>query len=520
MLPIDQDVREKIKLQDGNIVITASAGTGKTHTTIEKISFEEERNKSFRTFGAITFTKKAAKEIGQRLTNLKSEGFVGTNDNFVLQEIIYPFMYDAYGRDFKKDLKPDYSNANMVNSYKEGIDKIRSTGFIYKYRNRKENFTFQLALEILKKSDAARRYLEAKYYRIYIDEYQDSDKDMHRLFMYICKTIKIPLFIVGDLKQFIYGWRGGYSKGFSDILLESDFSKFRLRHNFRSTVSIQNYSNIFMNDVRCDYQKNVFDKEVCCFAYINNNYARGQIKLWLKKNKACAFLIWKNNDAERWSKELKKDGLDFVFIPGSPLDNSELESEHIWVARLLAFYLMRELYSEYDFYDEIPNSDAYNFYKIKRQLSYIKSSNEEEEFITNCTKLYDLVGYETNSKIKEECKVLYEIVNDEKYFATYNSERFERVVTTVHSAKGLQYEQVIILAENYNLDDEAQLNLHYVATSRPEKRLLILCNYSTQNGKKYCARLKENVEKVKELGIDIELKDVAICINSSEFIQK
>ena len=50
--------------------------------------------------------------------------------------------------------------------------------------------------------------MKAKYYRIYIDEYQDSDRDMHNLFMYICKKLEIPLFIVGDLKQSIYGWRG------------------------------------------------------------------------------------------------------------------------------------------------------------------------------------------------------------------------------------------------------------------------------------------------------------------------
>ena len=63
MQPIDQETRDKIILQEGNIVISASAGTGKTHTTIVKIKHDIENNQSFSTYGAITFTKKAVKEI-------------------------------------------------------------------------------------------------------------------------------------------------------------------------------------------------------------------------------------------------------------------------------------------------------------------------------------------------------------------------------------------------------------------------------------------------------------------------
>lgn len=90
-------------------------------------------------------------------------------------------------------------------------------------------------------------------------------------------------------------------------------------------------------------------------------------------------------------------------------------------------------------------------------------------------------------------------------------------MTTIHSAKGLEYEQVIVLVENYNLRNEEDLNLHYVAFSRPEKRLLVLCYYSTINGKAYCATVKNSIVRVKDLGIDVNISDVAECINSAEF---
>ncbi|RKJ48335.1 hypothetical protein D7X25_20935 [bacterium 1XD42-8] len=33
---------------------------------------------------------------------------------------------------------------------------------------------------------------------------------MHKLFMYLCDTLKIETFVVGDEKQSIYIWRGAY----------------------------------------------------------------------------------------------------------------------------------------------------------------------------------------------------------------------------------------------------------------------------------------------------------------------
>lgn len=520
MQPIDQEIRDEIISQDGNIAISANAGTGKTHTTILKIQHEIESNHSFRTFASITFTKKAAKEIDTRLSNPKRDGFVGTNDNFVLREIIGPFMYDVYGREFKKELKPDYSRENQITDFQSGITKIKETGFICKYADVKKNFSFQLALDILKKSDAAKLYLEAKYYRIYIDEYQDSDKDMHQLFMYMCKKIGIPLFIVGDLKQSIYGWRGGYVRGFQNILSDDKFSEYRLKHNFRSVISIQNYSNMFMDDVRGDFKKAPYDNGICCFAYKSRTYAIEKIFMWIDVEKTCAFLIRRNDDGRVWANNLKENSLEFTFIPSSPLDNSDIESEHVWIARQIAYYLVKQLYSEYDFYDEIPNSEAYNFTKIRNALQRIEENiADRETFIQCCYGLYELLGYESNDKIINEVTVLYVVICDEQYIPTYNSENYKHIVTTVHAAKGLQYEQVIVLAENYNLNIEEDLNLHYVAVSRPEKRLLVLCNYLTANGKAYCASIKTNVEKVKEAGIEINIADIAECVNSIEFGQ-
>ncbi|WP_411739864.1 UvrD-helicase domain-containing protein [Peribacillus sp. S4] len=513
MLPVDIDIRDEILTTKGNIVISASAGTGKTYTTIQRIIKDAEESNNYQSFAAVTFTRKAAKEIINRLGPNKGEGFVGTNDNFIWLEIIQPFMYDVYGMDFRREIKPDFNDDNQISSFDQGIEKIRKTQLMCKYRNIKKNFAFQLALEILKNSHSARRYMKAKYYRIYIDEYQDSDVDMHNFFMYLCDELDIPLFIVGDSKQSIYGWRGAYSSGFTGLFTKQTFKKFELWHNFRSNKVIQNYSNIFMKSVRKHYQQTEFNNEVIAFKYSIDSEAIQYINEWIDVSKKCAFLNFSNYNAETWSERLINIGIPFVFIPGSPLDYTNLESEHIWLARAIAHYSLQHRYSEYDFRDEIPMPEAYRISDIKSMLKGIKESQHDcNLYEENCFKLYEFLGYsEYLDKIKKEIGKLFEVVNDEKYIPTYNQDRYKLTSGTIHSSKGLEFDQVILNAQDYDMSRDGMNFLHYVAISRPEERLLIIA----QNGfmDRYKGYINNVISKTQNLGIEIEVAKVIKIID-------
>ena len=187
--------KEIVELQ-GNLIVRASAGTGKTHTMVSKIEYDIARCHTHKAVAAITFTIKAAAEIKDRLTIDTSNHFIGTNNSFAIEEIIKPFMKDVFGKDYKLDMSTDYSV--KVNNFAEGLAKIKDEQILCSYANSKENFIFQLALDILQKSNACQLYLRAKYFKIYVDEYQDCDKDMHAFFMYICEMLKIDTFVVGD----------------------------------------------------------------------------------------------------------------------------------------------------------------------------------------------------------------------------------------------------------------------------------------------------------------------------------
>ena len=205
-------IQEKIVETPGNLIVRASAGTGKTHTMVNKIAKEIDDNHTHKVIAAITFTIKAAQEIKDRLSVDVVQHFIGTNNSFVIEEVIKPFMKDVYGADFDLDMSTDYSA--KVDTFQEAIEKIRNEGILCSYRDNKRNFIFDLAQEIVENSSACRLYLQAKYFKIYIDEYQDCDKSMHKFFMYLCDELNIETFVVGDEKQSIYMWRGAYHEAF------------------------------------------------------------------------------------------------------------------------------------------------------------------------------------------------------------------------------------------------------------------------------------------------------------------
>ena len=74
-------IQEKIVETPGNLIVRASAGTGKTHTMVNKIAKEIDDNHTHKVIAAITFTIKAAQEIKDRLSVDVVQHFIGTNNS-------------------------------------------------------------------------------------------------------------------------------------------------------------------------------------------------------------------------------------------------------------------------------------------------------------------------------------------------------------------------------------------------------------------------------------------------------
>ena len=464
------ETQERIVNTQGNLVVMASAGTGKTYTMVQKIEKEIKKNKNYQVIAAITFTIKAANEIKERLTVDTKEHFIGNNNSFVINEIIKPFLKDILGEEYEIEMDTDYTE--KVNTLEEGLNRLKNSKILCSYSDPKRNFIFELALKIVRESKACRLYLQAKYFKIYIDEYQDCDKDMHNFFMYLCDNLNIKMFIVGDDKQSIYMWRGAYPQAFRSIKNKENFKSIFMAENFRSCKQIQNYSNLLCEETRNLYSK-TDNKENIILINTNKYQWAEKVLKYIDTSKKCALLRYSRRDAKSCAECLSLKGLKMVNIQNIPI--SDITTEVVWLYTAIAKIFILDRYTEYDLITESPIETKITIAQLKRVVNNIIDSIENYQlFKDNVEKICKLFGYETENK---HIKKLYETIINKEFHALFKINQYKNISITFHSSKGLEYNQVIVFAEDYKLNDEQSIYNHYVAVTRAEEKLIIVnCN--------------------------------------------
>lgn len=491
------EIQKKIIEKEGNLVVTASAGTGKTFTLVQKIDYETQRYKGFKTIAAITFTIKAAKEIKDRLNNIDtSEFFIGTNNSFAIDEVIRPFIRDVYGDVFNLKIDPDYNQ--KFNTIHEGLNFLKK-GILGSYTDNKTNFVFELALIIVKKSKACSLYLKSKYRKLYIDEYQDSDKDMHEFFMYLVDNLGIDAFIVGDEKQSIYLWRNANPKYFKSIKEKSNFSYKPLLENHRSCKQIQNYSNLLFAETRHLYtQLSELENIILIDSY---EWAKCCKEL-ISPDKNLAILRYSKANAQNNANLLSAEGLNTIFIPLIPVN--EITNEYAWLCQEVCKFCKLEHYSVYDVINANP-LDLYNFDigKLKIDLFELKKLlTTENNFRKQLTSIFSIYF---NYSLKEvDINRIWISVSDDIYTPAFEPEKYKNVSMTFHSSKGLEFDQVIIFSEDYPLYNDSSFYNHYVAATRAKEKLIIVHDRKARNSINYLTNLQKTISPYR-------LQDLLIC---------
>ena len=104
-----------------------------------------------------------------------------------------------------------------------------------------------------------------KFRRVLVDEFQDVNELQKRLIYFLASPGEGRLFIVGDPKQAIYGFRGGNVEVFYEA--QADIEKnggqlFHLRKNYRSVPELVEFSNSWFSR----YSKTIFTQDDMCDA--------------------------------------------------------------------------------------------------------------------------------------------------------------------------------------------------------------------------------------------------------------
>jgi len=302
--------REAVETTEGPVLILAGAGSGKTRVITYRIAYLiEHKGVMPESILAMTFTNKAAAEMGERVDKLvgglsiakpvistfhsfcvrvlrrdiealripstvTGQPPIGHTKNFVIydesdQQAVVKGVMKRLGLD-DKQLTPrtvlgriSWAKNHMLDPqelYLQSADpKTEKIAHLYEeYRKelRKANaldFDDLLleAVRLLKSAAQVREYYNRRFQYLLIDEYQDTNRPQYEL-MRMLAGERHNVCAVGDEDQSIYSWRGADIRNILEF--EHDFPEakiVRLEQNYRSTQNIlQAASAVVANNVR------------------------------------------------------------------------------------------------------------------------------------------------------------------------------------------------------------------------------------------------------------------------------
>ena len=302
--------REAVETTEGPVLILAGAGSGKTRVITYRIAYLIENMRVMpESILAMTFTNKAAAEMGERVEKLvgglsiakpvistfhsfcvrvlrrdiealqipsatPGQPPIGHTKKFVIydesdQQAVVKSVMKRLGLD-DKQLTPrtvlsriSWAKNHMLDPqelYLQSADpkteKIAHLFEEYRKELRKANaldFDDLLleATRLLKSVAPVREYYNRRFQYLLIDEYQDTNRPQYELMRMLAGT-RHNVCAVGDEDQSIYSWRGADIRNILEF--EKDFPEakiIRLEQNYRSTQNIlEAASSVVANNIR------------------------------------------------------------------------------------------------------------------------------------------------------------------------------------------------------------------------------------------------------------------------------
>lgn len=282
---------------DGPISVLAGAGSGKTRVLATRIYHLIRQGVPGNSILAVTFTNKAAREMRERVKTMLGEDaaldlpFVATFHGLgreLLERygkaIGVPRFFSIFDRDDSeraiaaalkaldvnaKELSPRAVLSRISKAKGEGMsarefherqsrnsfgNRIAAEAWLRYEQTLKDEKALDfddlisLPVRLLEENEEARTLAQARWKYIHIDEYQDTNALQARLANILAAKHK-NLFVVGDIDQTIYTWRGATIEN----LLEFDktYPEARtiiLEHNYRSTSTIVEAANAVIEE--------------------------------------------------------------------------------------------------------------------------------------------------------------------------------------------------------------------------------------------------------------------------------
>lgn len=448
-----------------HIAVAAGPGSGKTRVLVHKLAslllMEDVKHEQLL---MITFSRAAATEFKKRLLKL-----IGNAANYIEIKTFHSYCFDLLGK------VGSLEKSDQI--LKKAIEKIKNN----------EVEASRITKTVL-----------------VIDEAQDMDQDEFGLISALMEqNEEMRVIAVGDDDQNIYEFRGASAKYLEQFIRTNGAIKHELVENYRSKNNLVDFTNQFVQ--RISHRL----KRMPIIAKQNDN---GQLKIV-------------SYESENLINPLIKDILNTEF-PGTTCILTKVNEDALQIAGLL---LKNNIQAKL-----IQSNDGFNLYNLNEVRYFLNYLNLTDDVFTisdenwlmakravvskyrHSTKL-EILGniikeFEASNPKRKYKSDLEVFIRESKLEDFYNENGETIFVSTIHKAKGREFDNVFLMLKNFDATtDEAKRQL-YVAMTRAKKRLTIHLNSNFLN-----TLTADNLERTEdkeihlppnELAMHLSLKDV------------
>lgn len=412
-----------------HIVVAAGPGSGKTRVLVHKLAslllMEDVKHEQLL---MVTFSRAAATEFKKRLLKL-----IGNAANFVEIKTFHSYCFDLLGK---------------VGSLEKSDEILKKT--IEKIKN-KEVEPSRITKTVL-----------------VIDEAQDMNEDEFNLITALMdQNEEMRVIAVGDDDQNIFEFRGASSRYLERFILENKATKHELVENYRSKSNLVDFTNQFVKQIHHRL------KEIPIIARQRDN---GQLKLVRYQS---------SNLVTPLVNDILTTGL-----VGTTCVLTKTNEEALQITSLLLENRMPAKL--------IQTNDGFNLYNLLEVRFFLSQLHFADDVFIISDDFWEQAKRELFDKFRPSTKleIVRNLINDfeatnpkrkyrsdlevfirESKLEDFFSENGETIlVSTIHKAKGKEFDNVFLMLENFNpTTDEAKRQL-YVAMTRAKLNLTIHLN--------------------------------------------
>ncbi|MCK5137651.1 MAG: RecQ family ATP-dependent DNA helicase [Bacteroidales bacterium] len=413
-------------IQSKNITVAAGPGSGKTRLLVHKLAslllLEDIKHEQLL---MLTFSRAATTEFKKRLLDL-----IGNAANYVEIKTFHSYCFNLLGR-----------VGNLEKS-----DKI-----------------LQITTEKIINGEVERNRITKNV--LVIDEAQDMDLEEFRLIKALMdKNEEMRVIAVGDDDQNIYTFRGADSKYFEQFVLEDGAKKYELIENFRSKKNLVEFTNQFVKRIQRRFKTTPItpvqkdNGQIRLIHYQSRNLIAPLVRDIISSGLSgtTGVLTKTNDEALQITGLILKNGMPAKLIQSNDGFN------------------LCNLYEIRSFLDELKSdkgaalisNDTWADAKRKFTKKHRHSSN-----FKLCKSL--IIDFqETNPRAKYISDLVVFI--KESKLEDFSSENGETInVSTIHKAKGKEFENVFLMLDDFNADSDDNKRQLYVAMTRAKRNLVI-----------------------------------------------